>query len=152
MAGVRHWLGGGWGVDVLLGRKTREHRDLDLAVDATAETRAITALTVLGYAMATDERPTRVEFAGPAGCWVDLHPVAFDEHGNGRQVHPNGGWFEYPAESFTSAVIDGRWIACLSAAQQLVFHTGYELRPVDRHDIALLRELVPAGTRSPGAH
>jgi lincosamide nucleotidyltransferase A/C/D/E len=150
MAGVRHWVGGGWGVDILVGRRTRAHRDLDLAVDATAETRAVTALQVLGYSIETDQRPTRVELAGPDDCWVDLHPVAFDEDGSGRQADLTGGWFDYPAAAFTSAVIGGRWIACLSADQQLVFHTGYEPRPIDHHDIALLRELVPSGcTHSP---
>jgi hypothetical protein len=28
-AGVRHWVGGGWGVAALAGRQTRPHRDLD---------------------------------------------------------------------------------------------------------------------------
>jgi Aminoglycoside-2''-adenylyltransferase len=31
-AGVECWIDGGWGVDVLLGRQTRTHRDLDLGV------------------------------------------------------------------------------------------------------------------------
>ena len=30
--GVTVWLDGGWGVDALLGRVTREHKDLDLLV------------------------------------------------------------------------------------------------------------------------
>ena len=30
--GVRCWVMGGWGVDALLGRVTREHKDLDLLV------------------------------------------------------------------------------------------------------------------------
>jgi lincosamide nucleotidyltransferase A/C/D/E len=33
-AHVRHWVAGGWGVAALVGRQTREHRDLDLAVHA----------------------------------------------------------------------------------------------------------------------
>src|SRR4051794_21469752 len=32
-AGVRCWLAGGWGVDALVGRQTRVHRDLDLVLD-----------------------------------------------------------------------------------------------------------------------
>lgn len=29
-SGIRFWVRGGWGVDALLGRSTREHHDLDL--------------------------------------------------------------------------------------------------------------------------
>jgi lincosamide nucleotidyltransferase A/C/D/E len=32
-AGCRAWVGGGWGVDALVGRPTRSHRDLDLAIE-----------------------------------------------------------------------------------------------------------------------
>ena len=31
-AGIAHWLFGGWGVDFLVGRRTRPHSDVDLAV------------------------------------------------------------------------------------------------------------------------
>jgi lincosamide nucleotidyltransferase A/C/D/E len=30
--GIRFWVMGGWGVDALLGRQTRPHKDLDLLV------------------------------------------------------------------------------------------------------------------------
>ena len=32
-AGVRLWIDGGWGVDALLGGQTREHGDLDVAIE-----------------------------------------------------------------------------------------------------------------------
>lgn len=32
--GIRYWLDGGWGVDALVGRQTREHRDVDIDFDA----------------------------------------------------------------------------------------------------------------------
>ena len=35
-AGVGASIGGGWGVDALLGQQTREHSDLDIWVPATA--------------------------------------------------------------------------------------------------------------------
>ena len=31
----RVWIAGGWGVDALVGRQTRIHSDLELAVDVT---------------------------------------------------------------------------------------------------------------------
>jgi lincosamide nucleotidyltransferase A/C/D/E len=141
-AGVRHWVAGGWGVDVLLGRQTREHRDVDVAVDVTAsgaERRALAALAELGYAVETDQRPTRVELRAPGDRWVDLHPVVFDERGHGRQADLDGGWFDYPADALITAVIDDIEVACICVELQLRFHEGYPPREHDLHDVALLR-------------
>jgi lincosamide nucleotidyltransferase A/C/D/E len=46
----------GWGVDALVGRQTRLHRDLDLASDARNETVALRALERRGYRVETDWR------------------------------------------------------------------------------------------------
>jgi len=137
-AGVRHWVGGGWGIAVLAGRQTREHRDLDLAVDAADLERCLTALTELGYAPETDWLPTRIELRAGGDRWVDVHPVAFDQQGHGRQADLNGGFFDYPRDAFTSGFIAGRAVPCLSAGQQRLFHSGYELRPQDVHDLTQL--------------
>ena len=34
--GTAAWVDGGWGVDALLERQTRDHSDLDLVIDAVA--------------------------------------------------------------------------------------------------------------------
>ena len=141
-ARVRHWIAGGWGVDALLGRQTRAHRDLDLAIDADAETAVFGALQNLGYAVETDQRPARAELAAPGARWVDLHPVRFDKSGTGHQADLSGGSFVYPPTAFATGVLAGVPVSCLSAAQQLRFRAGYALRDVDRHDIALLKSLV----------
>src|SRR3954454_15121378 len=56
-AECRSWVAGGWGVDALVGRQTREHRDLDLAIDGEQEASALAALRRLGYEVETDWRP-----------------------------------------------------------------------------------------------
>jgi hypothetical protein len=43
-AGCSVWVAGGWGVDALVGRQTRLHRDLDLALDGRDETVALRVL------------------------------------------------------------------------------------------------------------
>lgn len=148
-AEVRYWVGGGWGVDILVGRQTRDHRDLDISIDHTARSRTVTALAGLGYTMETDQFPSRAEFAAPGVGWVDVHPVELDDEGGGRQPDLVGGWFEYPPGCFTTAVIDGRRVPCLTVEQQLLFHSFYEPRLVDLHDIALLNELVALGQYDP---
>ena len=140
--GCRSWIAGGWGVDALVGEATREHRDLDLAFDASYETEALAALFRLGYAIETDWRPARVELAAAGSRWVDLHPVHFDAYGAGRQADLDGGFFEYPPDCFAVGRIDGQVVACLSVEQQVRFRQGYELRDVDRHDLALLATLT----------
>lgn len=121
-AGVRSWVGGGWGVVALTGRQTREHRDLDLAVDRDDLDISLAALRALGYAVETDWLPVRVELQASGARWVDVHPVGFD-----------------------AGVIGGRRVNCLSVEQQRSFRSGYELRPQDRHDLAELDRLTGGG-------
>ena len=145
------WVAGGWGVDALVGRQTREHRDLDLAVDATEQTAVVAVLQRRGYRVQTDWRPVRVELSSDSRGWVDLHPVIFDAAGHGRQAAVGGGHFDYPLDAFGAGTLGGLQVACLSRAQQLRFHQGYQLRAVDRHDLALLAELVSPPPRRSGS-
>ena len=142
-AGVRCWLGGGWGVDALVGRVTRAHRDVDLAVPADGLERAAAALAGLGYRPETDWLPVRLELAAPGARWVDLHPVVFDAAGDGVQAGLDGATFAYPAADLVTGVLEGHPLPCLSAARQRAFHAGYPPRPEDLHDLALLAGLSP---------
>jgi lincosamide nucleotidyltransferase A/C/D/E len=126
-AGVRHWVGGGWGVAALVGRQTREHRDLDLAVDVEDLERSWQVLGQLGYAAETDWLPVRMELRASGGRWVDVHPVHFDEDGHGRQPDLDGGHFDYPPAAFTTGSIGGHLVPCLSAQQQRRFRTGMSI-------------------------
>lgn len=137
-AGTPHWVAGGWGVDALVGRQTRAHRDLDLAVDADHLEAAVRVLDGLGYVAETDWLPVRLELAASGGRWVDLHPVVFEAGGDGRQAGLDGTSFDYPAADLVVGVLAGHRLPCLSVARQRAFHSGYDLRPVDVHDLALL--------------
>ena len=142
-AGVRHWVAGGWGVDALVGAQTRAHRDLDLAVDAADHDACMEALSRLGYLIETDWLPVRVEVAATGDRWVDVHPVGFDAQGVGLQGDSTGTHFRYPPTAFVTRLLGGRAVPCLSADQQLLFHSGYELRPQDEHDLRQLSTLRP---------
>jgi len=140
-AEVPAWVVGGWGVDALAGRVTREHRDLDLAVRADDLERAVAAVEGLGYTVETDWLPVRVELGGGPGGWVDLHPLAFDAAGNGVLTGLDGATFHYPAGDFTQGVIGGRLVQCISPRLQRRFHQGYEPRARDLHDLRVLEAL-----------
>ena len=104
-AGCRVWLGGGWGVDALVGHQTRAHRDLDLAIAADDERAALAALGELGYVIDADWRPVRVEVVAAGRGRVDLHPLTFDEAGDGHWADLDGGCFLYPKGCLTTSTV-----------------------------------------------
>lgn len=139
-AGVRYWVSGGWGVAALVGRQTREHRDLDLLVDADDVAVCLEALEREGYRRETDWLPVRVEYVADGRGWVDVHPVRFGADGHGRQEGLDGRHFDYPPNIWTVGSLGGRPVPCISVEQQRAFHSGYEPRPQDVHDLELLQQ------------
>jgi lincosamide nucleotidyltransferase A/C/D/E len=139
--GCRFWLEGGWGVDALVGRQTRSHRDVDLDFDADNEHDVLGCLAGLGYAIETDWRPNRVELSASGNRWVDLHPLVIDDNGDARQAALDGGWHEMHRSWFTTGVLGGVTVPCVSVEAQRHFHTGYELRTADLLDLAQLERL-----------
>ena len=47
--GAEIWVDGGWGVDALLGRQTRRHKDLDIAIQEKDVPKAREFLEARGY-------------------------------------------------------------------------------------------------------
>jgi lincosamide nucleotidyltransferase A/C/D/E len=139
-ADVRVWLAGGWAVDATVGRQTRVHGDVDLAVDDRDLRSLLGLLHERGFVVTTDWSPSRLELTAADGRVVDIHPVTFGEDGSGHQAAPDGDGFHYSADGFATGRIEGLSIPCLSVEQQLRFRTGYAPRQVDLHDIRLLEE------------
>lgn len=146
---MRYWIDGGWGVDILLGRQNREHRDVDVDFDGEYTEVLLAALRENGYEVTTDWSPVRIELYHPRLSYIDIHPLVIDGDGSARQADLEGGWYEFQADWFSSAPYGGRTIPCISAEAQKLFHTGYELREVDRIDMKNL-EALQAGARSCG--
>ena len=136
-AGVRAWVGGGWGVDALLGEQSRMHDDLDLSLDTRDRSRACAALVRAGYQVIEDQLPTRLVMRDRLGHTVDLHPVTFDVSGAGVQIGFEGPLY-YPSDGFTRGVIAGEEVDCFSAALQVRFHSGYAPQEKDRQDMQRL--------------
>jgi hypothetical protein len=82
----------------------------ELAIDADDLLKCLHALRVLGYAAETDQLPVRIELRAPGNRWVDVHPVAFDERGHGRQAGLDGTHFDYPAGAFAHGSLRGRFL------------------------------------------
>jgi lincosamide nucleotidyltransferase A/C/D/E len=139
-AQLRVWLAGGWAVDALVGRQTRAHGDMDVAVDVRDVPALVGLLDERSFVVTTDWSPSRLELTGPDGQVIDIHPVMFAEDGSGRQPGHRGDSFYYAPDGFALGSINGAKIPCLSASQQLRFRQGYELRATDIHDVELLRK------------
>lgn len=155
-AGVDAWSMGGWGVDALLGRQSRRHRDLDVIIDRPAVAVALAALGRLGYR-------EWYRLTAPAGSWYRLHPlpgrddeeqiVLRDDAYRVVDLHvldvPRSGL------TATTGAIDGRPVRCLSARSQDQVYAAY--RAVHRREHpngALLRRareqgrlIAPSGAR-----
>jgi lincosamide nucleotidyltransferase A/C/D/E len=139
-AGLDVWIAGGWGIDALLGCQTRPHRDLDLVHKIEDEDLLMTTLTATGYIESLDARPVRFVMTNAAGNELDFHPLVFAEDGSARQAADNSGaTFTYSAECFVTGLIQDTVVPCLSVAQQVYFHQGYEPQEQDLHDMAQLR-------------
>ena len=142
---ITYWLDGGWGVDALGGKQTREHRDIDLDFDSRYTDKLLSALGAAGYVIETDQRPVRIELHHPDFGYLDIHPFVLCREGTARQADLEGGWYEFESDFFGTAEFGGRRIPCISLKGQLVFHSGYEPRPTDLHDLEILHRLEEEG-------
>jgi len=146
-AGTDVWIGGGWGIDALVGDQSREHRDLDLMHRLDQEPAVVAALAQAGFAETLDARPVRFVVSDRSGREIDLHPLVFAQDGSAMQASPDPQRpFAYPASCFVIGVVAGTAVPCMSAEQQVYFHQGYEPSDRDLHDMARLRKAFGIAT------
>jgi lincosamide nucleotidyltransferase A/C/D/E len=135
------WLDGGWAVDALVGRQTREHDDLDVVVALDDVELIKQALGKRGFAVAEDELPTRFVLKDSTGRQINFHTVIFDEEGGGIQKLQSGNTYRYHPKGFTATgIVEGREVKCLTARTQAECHYGYQPDEKDIHDMRLLSE------------
>ena len=103
--------------------------------------RLLDVLLNLGYKIDTDWRPVRIELYSDELGYLDIHPFVLNEDGISKQADLEGGWYEFEKDYFSSAFFEGKIIPCISLKGQKAFHSGYELRDKDVHDISILEGL-----------
>lgn len=110
--GIEVWLDGGWGVDALIGKQSRPHKDVDILVRVADVARLEAILASRGVATRRGSPPDSFVLRDDLGLEVDVHAVVFDSHGNGLYRMETGEIWVYPAEGFTGrGVVDGRAFA-----------------------------------------
>lgn len=136
------WIDGGWGVDALLGKQTRDHSDLDIVVQKKDLPKLEQALKERGYSNVQSDDASDWNFVhgDKEGLLIDLHVIEIDENGDGLYGPIERGR-KYPAVSLESiGTIDGVKVRCISPEYQVESHDGYELQEKDFHDARLLCE------------
>jgi lincosamide nucleotidyltransferase A/C/D/E len=115
-AEINIWVDGGWGVDALLGKQLRPHKDLDIAVEWKDVPRLREVLATYGYAQVREDSQWNFVLADDGGHEVDVHAFVYDDDGN----IVDG--VLYPAKSLTgSGTIDGHSVRCISSQYQVEF-------------------------------
>ena len=150
--GMPYWLAGGWGVDALVGRRTRHHKDIDVVIEdfEQNEPRVREAFQALGFEHVTMDRggvwmPTRSNFEDAAGHRIELLAIDWDHLRRAFDLDPErcsqskAQRKDLSKEVFTTGVIEGRKVPCLTVSAQLLFHTGFHLESAGQIDVALLR-------------
>lgn len=135
--GVEMHIDGGWGVDALLGRQTRPHEDLDIAVQHrdVPKLRALFASRGYEEILRDDTRACNFVLADRSGHMVDVHSYTFDAEGNTIFGCP------YPVDALTGkGTIAGHEVDCIAPKQLVEFHTGYELDLNDYRDVSAICE------------
>ena len=140
--GAKIWIAGGWGVDALVGKQTRQHNDVDVAFDTGREEKIIEKFESIGFIVEDDARPTRFVLRHPDGREIDMHPVVFDDKCVGKQLVPGGKPFLYPKNAFTTGIINNETVPCLTAEQLITFHLGYTPLEQDKHNMKMLNQYL----------
>lgn len=147
--GVRCWVMGGWGVDALVGRVTRDHKDLDLLVHVADLRRFDDVTRAAGFARQFEwSENQRIEVDGVShdsafvdahqdGRVVDVHAIDVQDDGRLRQFHTDP--WPLPVDSLSGeGSLAGRSVRCVSRAAQLAMHSSYDLPEKHRQDVELL--------------
>ena len=128
-------IDGGWGVDALLGKQTRLHTDLDIAVQHKDVPKIRALLEARNYkdVPRDDTRDCNFVLGDEDGHLIDFHSYTFDSAGN--VVFG----IEYPHDSLNgTGSISGFPVKCITPEWMVKFHTGYKLDDNDYHDVKLL--------------
>ncbi len=133
--GIEIIIDGGWGVDALVGRQTRPHNDLDIALEHRHVQQVRALLEAQGYVDVPrdDTRDCNFVLGDEAGHLVDFHSFTFDESGNIIFG------VAYPFDSLQGhGSIDGFPVRCITPEWMVKFHSGYKLDEGDYHDVKVL--------------
>ncbi len=132
---INFYIDGGWGVDALLGKQTRTHADLDIAVQHKDVAQIQSLLEARGYKIVPREDTSDYNFVlgDNQGHQIDIHSYTFDLAGN------NVYGVAYPFDSLTgTGSVNEHPVKCISPEWMVKFHCGYKFDENDYYDVKAL--------------
>jgi lincosamide nucleotidyltransferase A/C/D/E len=140
------WIDGGWCVDALLGRQTRPHSDLDVAIERPLAKAFNMLLSECGYRRSEEPRSTAWNYPmALEDRVVDVHVFEFD--GSGKHIY--GVQYPYGALNGEGAILDHK-VRCVGPEWMFKFKLAYAPRDRDIRDIEALA--AKYGFEIPGTH
>jgi len=134
--GINVWIDGGFCVDALVGRATREHGDLDIAVERQDADTLCAVLANEGFSRLASADGSAWSFVLSDGRRnVDVHVFAYDA--SGKNIYG----IEYPFGSLTgTGELDGVKVTCVAPEWMLRFKTAYAPTAKDIADVTALAQ------------
>jgi len=128
-------IDGGWAVDAVLGRQTRPHADLDIALPAVKVPALRQLLYSRGYieVRRLDSWEHNFVMQGPEDREIDVHSYVLNSDGSSA-----GGVGYCEAHLDGMGVILGTPVRCVPPDWQVRSRSGYDLRHRDWHDVHAL--------------
>ena len=150
---IQHWLLGGWGLDILVGRLTRLHEDLDFFIWTKDIDKVLKLLNEIGFVLHPEASGGYLDesmFIKKDNHWVEL--ILIEENQKGEITTP-GRFTEWPwlKEAFGNELTTflNVSVPVYGAAGHLYIKKGFSqhgdkdpLREKDYQDLALLKELL----------
>ncbi len=135
--GIKIWVDGGWSVDASLGKQTRSHSDLDIAIQHKDLNQFRQYMEEQGYIELERDEDKKWNFVlgDNEGHEVDVHAFSFDDNGNVIEST------EYPNGSLNGVGnIAGQVVRCIDPKHMVDFHTRHEPKQKDFDDVTALCE------------
>ena len=132
---IEVYIDGGWGIDALIGKQTRQHADLDIAIQHKDVLKLRKLLSNYRYQeiKRSDTKEYNFVLQNNDGNLIDVHSYTFDSKGN------NIYGVAYPKASLKGiGTIDGHPVNCISLKWVIKFHEQYQPDADDIKDIKAL--------------
>jgi lincosamide nucleotidyltransferase A/C/D/E len=152
--GIQVWILGGWGIDALVGKETRPHKDIDLIMLLEDVVRMREVLNQEGWVLKElwSENRWAIDAHGNKTATafvlqdlneheIDAHAMVLDDQGNGIPAWETAEGDIFSRQDLAGVgLIAGCAVRCITPERQMLCHTGYELPEKQFSDLELLHE------------